>query len=459
MQNITQKLIHTCLHLLPQQIGETEINAARKCLVDSLATALTAYQEEPINILRSLTIEPSAQGQSTVIGYGEKSRPADVALVNGTMISLQLFDDNQAEMRGHPSGPLLPAVLALAELNNQTIDEALKAFVIGYEVECRLGTLINPSHYEMGWHATATQGTLAAVVASGIILKLSDEQMAHALGIVTSMMGGVRRNFGTMTMSMHSGMAASNGVRAAQLAQKGFTGDPKIFDGPMNLCEVFSREWTPNLLEQNLNDWGKPFMIVSPGATFKLYPCGRPPLFAVDCALAIQERHHILPKDIKKIRCDVSFLFPRTLIHTHPTNGLQAKASLQYCIATSLLDGRPTLHSFSDAMVNRPEITSIIDLIEVNVPPHLSEDIPAVRKAPFAQPVTLVIETHDGQIFSETVPIHKGSPKNPASEADLKQKFIDCAKMHMSLDRAQQTLAYMQDGTHDIRTLMQLVTV
>jgi hypothetical protein len=110
-------------------------------------------------------------------------------------------------------------------------------------------------------------------------------------------------------------------------------------------------------------------------------------------------------------------------------------------------------------MVNRPEIASIIDLIEVNVPPHLSEDIPAVRKAPFAQPVTLVIETHDGQIFSETVPIHKGSPKNPASEADLKQKFIDCAKMHMSLDRAQQTLAYMQDGTHDIRTLMQLVTV
>ena len=459
MQHITQKLIHTCLHQLPQQIGEEEINAARKCLVDSLATALSAYQEDPINVLRSLTLEASAQGQSTVIGYGEKSRPADVALVNGTMISLQLFDDNQAEMRGHPSGPLLPAVLALAELKNQSIHEALKAFVIGYEVECRLGTLINPSHYELGWHATATQGTLAAVVASGIILKLSDEQMAHALGIVTSMMGGVRRNFGTMTMSMHSGMAASNGIRAAQLAQKGFTGDPKIFDGPMNLGEVFSSDYTSDLLDQNLNEWGKPFMIVSPGATFKLYPCGRPPLFAVDCALAIQERHHIQPKDIKKVRCDVSFLFPRTLIHTHPTNGLQAKASLQYCIATCILDGRPNLNSFSDAMVNRPEITEIIDMIEVNVPPHLSEDIPEVRKAPFAQPVTLVVETHDGQIFTETVPIHKGSPKNPASEADLKQKFLDCAGLHMSKERAQETLAYMQDGKNSIRKLMQLITV
>ena len=459
MQHITQKLIHTCLHQLPQQIGPEQINAARKCLVDSLATALTAYQEEPIDMLRALTIEPSEQGQSTVIAYGEKSRPADVALVNGTMISLQLFDDNQAEMRGHPSGPLLPAVLALAELKNLTIDEALKAFVIGYEVECRLGTLINPSHYELGWHATATQGTLAAVVASGIILQLSDEQMAHALGIVTSMMGGVRRNFGTMTMSMHSGMASSNGIRAAQLAEKGFTGDPHIFDGPMNLGEVFSREWNSDLLDKNLDLWGKPFMIVSPGATFKLYPCGRPPLFAVDCALAIQERHHIAPAQIKNIRCDVSFLFPRTLIHTHPTNGLQAKASLQYCIATSLLDGRPTLNSFSDAMVNRPEITELINLIEVCVPPHLSEDIPEVRKAPFAQPVTLVVETLDGQVFTETVPIHKGSPKNPASEADLKQKFLDCASMHMPLTKAQETLAYMQDGKHTIRTLMQMVAV
>jgi len=459
LQTITQKLIHQCLHELPHLIGEVEINAARKCLVDSLATALAAYQEEPINALRSLNIEPSAQGASTVIAYGEKARPADVALVNGTMISLQLFDDNQAEMRGHPSGPLLPAVLALAELQNQSIDEALKAFVIGYEMECRLGTIINPSHYEMGWHATATQGTLAAVVASGIILQLTDEQMAHALGIVTSMMGGVRRNFGTMTMSMHSGMAASNGIRAAQLAKKGFTGDPKIFDGPMNLGEVFSSDYTSDLLDQNLNEWGKPFMIVSPGATFKLYPCGRPPLFAVDCALAIQERHHVQPKDIKKIRCDVSFLFPRTLIHTHPTNGLQAKASLQYCIATCILDGRPNLNSFSDAMVNRPEITEIINLIEVNVPPHLSEDIPEVRKAPFAQPVTLVVETHDGQIFTETVPIHKGSPKNPASEADLKQKFLDCAGLHMSKDRAQETLAYMQDGKNSIRKLMQLITV
>lgn len=455
----TTKLIHACLHSLPKSIGQTELDAASKCLIDSLATALSAYGEEPIDVLRSLNIEHTNNGASTVIGYGEKARPSDVALVNGTMISLQLFDDNQAEMRGHPSGPLLPAVLALAELRNLSIEDALKAFVIGYEVECRLGTIINPSHYEIGFHATCTQGTLAAVVASSIILGLSDDQMTHALGIVASLMGGVRRNFGTMTMSMHSGIASSNGIRAAQLAAKGFTGDPEIFDGAMSLGDVFSREWKSSLLEENLDLWGKPFMIVSPGATFKIYPCGRPPLFAVDCALAIQDRHHIKAEDIEKIVCEVSFLYPRTLIHTNPKNGLQAKASLQYCIATSLLDGRPTLNSFTDIAVNRQEIKDLIDRIEVRVPPHLSEDIPAVRKAPFEQPVTLEVHTKDGKVYSETVPIHKGSPLNPASDADLKQKFIDCATLHMDENHAHRILAHIANRKNSVRELMTLLKV
>ncbi len=455
----TSKLIQACLHSLPKSVHQAELDAASKCLVDSLATALSAYGEKPIDLLRALNIENSNNGVSTVIGYGERARPSDVALVNGTMISLQLFDDNQAEMRGHPSGPLLPAVLALAELKDLSIEEALTAFVIGYEMECRLGTIINPSHYEIGFHATCTQGTLAAVVASSIILGLNEDQMAHALGIVASLMGGVRRNFGTMTMSMHSGIASSNGIRAAQLAEKGFTGDPAIFDGAMSLGDVFSREWTPELLDKNLDLWGKPFMIVSPGATFKLYPCGRPPLFAVDCALAIQDKYNIPVENIEKIYCDVSFLYPRTLIHTNPTNGLQAKASLQYCIATSLLDGRPTLDSFADSAVNRHEIKSLINKIEVRVPPHLSEDIPAVRKAPFEQPVTLEVHTKDGKVYSETTPIHKGSPLNPASDADLKQKFVDCARLHMSEIRAHQVLSHIANRKNSVREMMQLVKV
>ena len=443
---------------LPARIGSAELDAATRCLVDSLAAAYAAYGERPIELLRELhTAGPSGAHHSSVIGYGELTRPADAALVNGAMVSLQLFDDNQAQMRGHPSGPLLPAVLALAELKQLTVHEALKAFVIGYEMECRFGTLLNPSHYEMGWHATATQGTLGAVVASSLILGLDAQKMAHALGIAASMAGGLRRNFGTMTMGLHSGLAASNGVRAAQLAEGGFTADPDIFAGAMNLGAVFSREWADGLLDDSLQHWGAPFMIVSPGPTFKLYPCGRPPLFAVDCVMELQRKHGLRPQDIRRIRCEVSYMYPRTLIHARPANGLQGKTSLEYCIAASFVDGHPTLASFTDEAVHRQATGRLIGLTEVQVPPHLSEDVPAVRKAPFEQPVMVEVTTHDGRVLQETVAVHKGSPTNPASAEDLRQKFRDCTRAHLGDHGAEAALAAMQDGKVGMRALMRLM--
>src|SRR3546814_776727 len=157
------------------------------------------------------------------------------------MVSLLLFDDNHATMRGHPSAPVLPAVLALAEAADLGLEDALTAFVVGYEIECRLGVALNPSHYEIGWHATATQGTMGATVAAALLMGLDTETAARALGIAGSLAGGLRANFGTMTMSLHSGAAASAGVRAARMASLGFSADPDIFGGDLNFCRAFSR--------------------------------------------------------------------------------------------------------------------------------------------------------------------------------------------------------------------------
>jgi len=176
-------------------------------------------------------------------------------------------------------------------------------------------------------------------------------------------------------------------------------------------------------------------MIVSPGATFKLYPCGRPTLFGVDCVVELQGKHGLKASEVRRITCDVSYMYPRTLIHSRPSNGFQGKTSLEYCVATALLDGRPTLASFSDEAVRRPEIAQLIGITEVRVPPELSEDVPEVRKAPFEQPVTVTIEMRDGRVYSETVHHQKGSPWNPASDSHLRQKFVDCALPHLPRER------------------------
>jgi 2-methylcitrate dehydratase PrpD len=455
---VTSTLIETCARRLPRRVGVDAIAVARHCLLDSLAVAYAAYGEPPIDMLRAVAVEGSASDEATSIAYGDRARAADAALVNGMMVSLQLFDDNQEQMRGHPSAPLWPAVLAVAETRNSTLMHALRAFVIGYEVECRLGLVLNPSHYEMGWHATATQGTFAATIASCLLLALDDNATAHALGIAASMASGIRRNFGTMTMSLHSGLAASNGVHAAQLAAQGFTADPHVFDGRMGIGEVFSREWSDDALARNLDSWGEPFMIVDPGATFKLFPCGRPTLFGVDCALALRRKRDFDASEVHRIVCDVSYMYPRTLIHSRPANGLQAKTSLEYCVATALLNGRPTLTDFTDGAVRRPEIVALIERTEVRVPPELSENIPAVRKHPFAQPVTVTVETQDGHVYSETVHYHKGSPENPATDEDLRQKFIDCARPHIDAGRIAILLQCVQNDDASVRRLMSLLS-
>ena len=459
LEKLTQKLINTCLFELPKKISVTEKQAAAQCLIDSLACAFSAYKEPAIEILMDAYLENSPTTGSSIIGYSQLARTDDAALINGSMVSLQLFDDNQAQMRGHPSGPLLPAVLAVAEEVNASIDQALTAFVIGYELECRIGMLLNPAHYELGWHATATQGTFAATIACAHLLNLNVPQTQHALGIAASMASGVRRNFGTMTMSFHSGLAASNGVKAARLAKRGFTADTHIFDGPMNIGQVFSKEWSDTALWSDLEKWGEPFVIIHPGQTFKLYPCGRPPLFAIDCVVELQKKHQLKLNDIKKITCDVSYMYPRTLIHSRPINGLQAKTSLEYCIASALLDKRPSLVSFSDEAVKRPEIAKLIDLIEVRVPPHLSDEVESVRKAPFEQPVTLTIENKAKKIFIETTAFHKGSPENPASQSDLDQKFKDCLSPWISQARIPQILELCKNTSTPMKVLMRKLCI
>ena len=453
-QNLTHALIDACMHQLPNQISTRDLENARLCLIDSLACAFTALEEEPIQALKRTFLHNPSNVGSSLIGYKQKARSDDAALINGTMISLQLFDDNQAQMRGHPSGPLLPAVLAVAEEVNANLGQALTAFVLGYELECRLGVLWNPSHYEKGWHATSTQGAFAATLACAWLKKLSDEQLSHALGICASLTSGIRRNFGTMTMSLHSGLAASNGVKAAKLASEGFTADTHVFDGAMNIGDVLSSQSTPMEIADALKEWGKPFMISDPGCTFKLYPCGRPPLFAIDCVVELQSKQNLRIDDIKKIECEVSFMYPRTLIHSNPTNGLQGKTSLQYCVAAAFLDGRPNLKSFSDESVNRVEAKHLIDRIKVIVPPHLSEDVPSVRKAPFEQPVTIRIETKSGQIFSETVRFHKGSPENPASQENLRDKFNDAVAPWLSKTQAMRFLNLAHDDQCSVKDLM-----
>ncbi|MCP8938749.1 MmgE/PrpD family protein [Alsobacter sp. SYSU M60028] len=455
--SMTETIARLCVEQLPSRAGEAELANARLCFIDGLAVALAAADMAPIDMLWQVTGHGDAPAEARVIGGRGRCRAETAALVNGMMVSLLLFDDNHSEMRGHPTGPVLPAVLALGELCGATIDQALRAFIVGYEFECQLGPLLNPSQYEVGWHATATQGTFGATAAASVLLGLDAEATARALGIAASMLGGVRRNFGTMTMSYHSGLAASSGVRSAQLAAQGFTADPRVFDGAMSIGHLLCREWDPEKLRSSLTKWGDPFNIVRSGPVFKLLPTGRPTIAPIEAALEVRSKAGDRLDEIEAVICDVSFMYPRTLIHSKPVTGLQGKTSLQYCVAAALVEGRPTLDSYTDAAVSRPEIRAVMDRIQVRVPPELDESNPAVRALPFDQPVTVTLRLKGGQEVSHTVLHHKGTPANPAREDDLLEKFADCTRGRLPPDSAERLAAYLGRREAGVSGLLDLL--
>ena len=426
--SMTQAIAQLCLDTLPARVGAAEIANARLCFIDGMAVALAAADAPAIDMLWDSVGAGDGLSEARIVGGRGACRAETAALVNGMMVSLLLFDDNHSEMRGHPTGPLLPAVLAMAERQGASIGAMLRAFVVGYEVECQLGPLLNPAQYETGWHATATQGTFGATAACALLMGLDAERTRHAFGIAASMAGGVRRNFGTMTMSYHSGLAAAAGVRATLLASRGFTADPAIFDGEMSIAHMLCREWQPDWLRASLPRWGAPFNIVRSGPVFKLLPTGRPTIAPIEAALDVRRQIHDAggAAAIAAITCEVSFMYPRTLIHAAPGNGFQGKTSLQYCVAAALHEGRPTLPTFTDEAVMRPGIRALMDKIAVRVPPELDGSDPAVRALPFDQPVKVIVRLSDGREFSHVVRHHKGTPANPIGESDLLDKFADC---------------------------------
>ena len=424
---LTERIARLCVETMPGRIGARELANARLCLIDGLAVAMAASRSPEIALLRETLEIGGAAGVASLLGLGLRAKPDDAALVNGMMVSLLLFDDNHSTMRGHPTGPVLPAVLALAQRQGASVETALRAFVIGYEIECRLGPVFNPSQYEVGWHATATQGTFGATAAACVLLGLDVEATTRAFGLAASLLGGARRNFGTMTMSFHSGLAASSGVRAAMLAAGGFTADPRIFDGAMGIGELLSREWKPAQLEGSLSHWGEPFEIVDAGPVFKLFPTGRPIIAPLEAALQIRDMEGFDPGQIATITAEVSYMFPRTLIHAAPTTGLQGKTSLHYNLAVALLRGRPRISTYTDKAVADPDVEALRKLVRIVVPPHLSEAVEAVRILPFDQPATIIVAQRDGSERRAVVQFARGMPQNPVAEADLLDKFADCA--------------------------------
>ncbi|HEX2172837.1 MAG TPA: MmgE/PrpD family protein [Dehalococcoidia bacterium] len=447
-ERLAQFVVETTYNDLPAEA----IEQGKRALLDTIGVSLAGVRDDTGKIIVETIAEIGGKPVAGVFGSSLKLDPASAALINGTLGHALDYDDVNGSMRGHPSVPIAPAALAVGESVGASGQDILLAFILGVEVECKVGRGINiGSHYNAGWHATATLGVLGAAAAAGKLLELSDDQMVMALGIAASEASGLRQNFGTMTKPFHAGNAARGGVLAALLARNGFTADAAILEAKIGFGQIFSAGGQFDI-ERTVASLGNPYDIVKPGISVKKYPCCFATHRALDAMAKIRREYEIQPSDVELIQVTVASGGLTPLIHSRPKTGLEGKFSMEYCLAAGLLDDQIRLATFSDEAVARPEAQALIPKVDVREDP----DATAGPDGGFAE---VKVRLTGGQEYDRRVDNPRGDPADPLSWDELVDKYQDCAALILDHPATDQSVRLLEslENLPDITQLMDIV--
>src|SRR5437773_1257093 len=291
-----------------------------------------------------------------------------------------------------------------------------------------------------------------AAFANGVSIHADDyDDTRRALSLAASQAGGLRENFGTMTKPFHAGRAAESGVVAAELAALGFTASPVGLEADRGFFRAAGGGYSADMIDGKL---GKPWTFAFPGVSIKPHPSGSLTHPGMSVMLDLIERHDLRPERVKRVAVGTNHNMPNALIHHRPRNELQAKFSMEFCMAILLIERKAGLEQFTDAVVNRPDVQALLQRIDFGVHPD-------AEAAGFDKMTTIVeVEQDDGSTVKGSADFGKGSPANPMSDDELEKKFVECATWGgLERSRAQRIidLAWRIDELENIDELMRLL--
>jgi 2-methylcitrate dehydratase PrpD len=409
----------------------------KKSILDGFGLALSGSVARSGELVRRhLDDLGLADGPATVIGAGRKVAPRFAAFANGVGVHADDYDDTQLAVAKdrvyglltHPTAPALPAAFAVGEAKGATGASFMLAYHLGVEVECKIAEAINPRHYQTGFHATATCGPFAAAAAASKLMGFDVETTQRALSIAGSQSAGLRENFGTMTKPFHAGRAAESGVAAAQFAGFGWTATDKILEAPRGFFSAAGGVYDRTAIDGKL---GAPWTFVSPGVSIKPHPSGSLTHPGMTEMMRLIRENDIRAENVVRVRVGTNSNMPNALIHHRPKDELQAKFSMEFCMAILLLDRRAGLNEFTDEAVEREDVKRMIEKVDFVV------DDEAEAAGYHLMTSIIDIDLKDGRRISGRADFGKGSPAMPMSYEEVAQKFRENAEFAgMSRSRA-----------------------
>jgi 2-methylcitrate dehydratase PrpD len=450
---LTAFITKTTLSSMPAGV----VAQGKRCLVDGFGVVLAGSTVKGSAIVRDYVRTLSAKREATGIGAGGlMTSAAHAALLNAASGHAMDYDDTQLSttpdrtfgLLTHPTVPALAAALAVAERQHASGAAFLEAFLVGFEVECKIAEAIDPHHYNSGFHSTGTIGTFGAAAAAARLMNMPAPQVRHMLTIASSMSSGIRVNFGSMTKPLHSARAAENGVVAAELASRGFTGGDDGLDGQWGFFQVFGGGVD---LDRLIPVLGKPYAIVDPGSSFKPYPCGSLSHPTMDAMLKVVTEHDVKPEQVKAVRVRAGSNVLDPLRYKIATNELEAKFCLPFLMASLILRRRAGVREFTDEFVASapvqqmmPRVTNIFD--------------PKIEAQGFDKIRSVVeLDLTDGQSFVQAADErYRGGPDKPFTPAELRDKFADCAQLTFGAARIERALERIE-GVDRLKDVGELV--
>ena len=413
-QTISERIAHFVEQTGPEKLSADVTEMVQLCLLDWLGSAIAGANTRPIEIFRDVAKDLGGEPQATVIPDGSKTSCHLAALVNAASSHALEMDDLHKPSVLHPAAPVIPAALSAAERDGTSGSELAAAIVIGYEVAIRAGEAVGPSHYHF-WHTTGTCGVFGAAAAAGRLLRLTPPQMVWALGSAGTQSAGLWEFLkeGAMSKQLHPAKAAADGLLAALLAQKGFTGASMIFEGEKGLGQATSESAELSRLTEGLGN-DPPRILEN---SFKAHAACYHIHSTIDAVLALKRRCQITPDRVRKVRVRLYSAALDLLDKVEPVNAYASKFSVPYCVATAFLHGRVGLENFDEEAVREPGAKRLMS--KVTLEPDKELD----RLYPEKWPAIVTVETVSGKRHETRVDYPKGDPKNPMSRDELIEKF------------------------------------
>ena len=384
----------------------------KRSILNFFATALGSANDPAVSAALRTLLPFSGVATSAVIGRPERIDAMGASFLNAVSANLLDFDDTHLDTIIHPAAPVAAPVLALAQARGFSGQAVLAAFILGVEIECRVGNAVSPRHYARGWHITSTCGVFGAAAACAKLLELPPDQISNAIGIAASQSAGIVENLPSAAKNVSVGNAARNGLFAALLAAEGYSASPRAIEGPLGWARAMGDEPDMARLTGGL---GKNWEIAK--NTYKPYPAGIVFHAVIDACFELRAKLGARVDDIESITVQGSALL-LARGDRMVGNERDARVSIHHCAACALLLGVAGVPEFEAATVFRSEIVSMRQKVKAALDASLPDGAARV-----------IVQLTSGETFEEIVMDAKGSLADPLSDRDIEAKLRAGAKL------------------------------